>query len=160
MAERNFTLVFYYVPEDKDDVDVPNAFGIKKAIQDLRLTDIQAQFPLEGQYHFRFKYKHGTEYVWLDLVNPNCKIPMIDGRIVMKVTRKSWTNSDSSRSFSVPVDQPMTVPVKSQPPPAKKGPLLEGLDSPKIAPAEAPFRMDSVPIVKNVTFGESSKKHK
>ena len=151
MSERNFTLVFYYVPEDKDDVDVPNAFGVKKAIQDLRLTDIQAQFPLEGQYHFRFKYKHGTEYVWLDLVNPNCKIPIVDGRIVMKVTRKTWSN-DSAKQFSVPESTPVEkviIPqVKTQVP--KKGMLLEGLDSPKIIPAEQPFRVDSLPQSKNV----------
>ncbi len=33
MAE-NFTPILYYVPEDKDDVEVPNAFGIKKFLQD------------------------------------------------------------------------------------------------------------------------------
>ena len=96
MAEKNFTLMLYYVPEDKDDIDVPNAFGIKKAIDDIRLTDVQSQFPLEGQYHFRFKYKYGSEYVWLDLVNPNCKIPTVDGQVIMKVTRKSWGTEPST----------------------------------------------------------------
>ncbi len=102
MAE-NFTLILYYVPEDKDDVDVPNAFGIKKSLQDLRLSDIQSHFPLEGRYYFRFKYKHGSEYVWLDLVNPNCKIPTVDGRVVMKATRRSWAADSSPSSGILPI---------------------------------------------------------
>ncbi len=90
MADGEFTLIYYYVPEDLDDMDIFNAFGIRKAIPDLRLADIQSQFPLPGQYQFRFKYKQGTEYVWLDLVNPNCKIPAVDGKVIVKATRKSW----------------------------------------------------------------------
>jgi hypothetical protein len=51
------TLVFYYIPEDKDELAIPNAFGIPKAVDEICLSDIEKHFPLEGQYIFRFKYK-------------------------------------------------------------------------------------------------------
>ena len=69
MSKKDFTLLFYYVPEYKDDIKILNAFGIKKTLDDLRLSNIKEQFPLEGHYHFRFKYRYGPEYVWLDLNN-------------------------------------------------------------------------------------------
>jgi len=151
MSERPFTLIFYYVPEDKDELDVPNAFGIKKSLGDIRLGDIQSQFPLEGQYHFRFKFKHGNEYVWLDLMNPNCKLPTFDGKVTMKVTRKTWGNEGNSKSYSsdgekIPAPEiPMAPPTKTSQP-AKKGILLEGLDSPKLIPDNAPtFEINSLP---------------
>ena len=90
MAAKEFTLLFYYVPQDKDDLDAPNAFGIAKSMQNLILADVQEKFPLAGRYYFRFKYKHNDEYVWLDLVNPNCKIPSVDGHVFIKATRISW----------------------------------------------------------------------
>lgn len=53
------TLVFYYIPEDKDELSIPNAYGIPKAVDDIYLSDIEKHFPLEGSYIFRFKYKVG-----------------------------------------------------------------------------------------------------
>ena len=96
MVDRNFTLIYYYVPEDMDDIDVPNAFGIKKGMQDICVSDIQACFPMEGRYHFRFKYKYGTEYVWMDVPKPDSKPPIVDGKIVFKATRKSWEGKTSN----------------------------------------------------------------
>ena len=141
MSGKNFTLIFYYVPEDKDDLGMPNAFGIKKSIDELRITDIKEQFPLEGQYHFRFKYKHGSDLVWLDLVNSNCKLPTFNGQIFMKVTRKSWsTNSKESSSvpqYSYTNGNDHTV---------KKSGLLDGLDSPATIPTPSPPPVGTMPL--------------
>ena len=137
MSSKNFTLLFYYVPEDKDDVDAPNAFGIKKSIEELRLNDVKEQFPLEGQYYFRFKYKHGSEYVWLDLVNTNCKLPTVDGRIIMKATRKTWSTTGSTQQHSQ---------ANGYSNPSSKAKLLEGLDSPATVPAPGPSHVNPMSL--------------
>lgn len=31
-TQKNFTLIFYIVPQDNDDIEVPNAFGYFKII--------------------------------------------------------------------------------------------------------------------------------
>jgi hypothetical protein len=57
--------VYYYVPEDLDDLAMPNAFAIPKAVDAITLTDIETLFPLQttqenpSGFHFRFKYKYG-----------------------------------------------------------------------------------------------------
>jgi len=84
----NFCLVFYYIPEDRDELTVPNAFALSKQLNDVTLTDIVEAFPLDGEFFFRFKYKYNDLSVWLDLSNKACKVPKCDGKIIMKVTRK------------------------------------------------------------------------
>ncbi len=39
MSEQRsgFTLVFYYVPEDKDELSTPNAFAVPKAQDEITL---------------------------------------------------------------------------------------------------------------------------
>eukprot|EP00826_Nyctotherus_ovalis_P046319 TRINITY_DN521_c0_g1_i14.p2 TRINITY_DN521_c0_g1~~TRINITY_DN521_c0_g1_i14.p2 ORF type:complete len:149 (-),score=30.42 TRINITY_DN521_c0_g1_i14:201-647(-) len=140
MSGNTLTLIFYYVPEDHDDIDVPNAFGIKKPMDDIRIIDIRDTFPLEGQYHFRFKYKYDSQYVWLDLSNPNCKLPTVDGRIVMKASRKSWKGQ---RLHNLPDE------VQS----SKK--LIEGLDSPAAVPATGPAHVN--PMSLNVSIENHSR---
>ena len=39
--QKAFTLVFYYVPEDKDELTMPNAYAIPKAVNDITLADIE-----------------------------------------------------------------------------------------------------------------------
>ena len=39
-----FTLVFYYIPEDKDELTMPNAFAVQKEITDITLADIETLF--------------------------------------------------------------------------------------------------------------------
>lgn len=88
-------MVYYYVPEDMDDLAMPNAFAIPKNVSDITLADIESLFPLEGggeAYHFRFKYKYNGQSVWLDLSNKACKVPKVENRIIMKVTRKQPKN--------------------------------------------------------------------
>ena len=52
----SFTMIYYHIPEDFDDPEQPNAFGIGKAIDEILLSDIKRLFPIQGTYHFRFKY--------------------------------------------------------------------------------------------------------
>ncbi len=88
--------MYYYVPEDMDDLAMPNAFAIPKNLNDITLSDIESAFPLDGEncggFHFRFKYKYNGTSVWLDLANKTCKVPKVDNRIIMKVTRKQAKN--------------------------------------------------------------------
>ena len=44
------TLVFYHIPEDKDDLQMPNAFAVPKDVKTITLNDIEKLFPLEGEY--------------------------------------------------------------------------------------------------------------
>ena len=81
-------MVFYYIPEDKDELSTPNAFLIRKAINEVTLEMIESQFPMEGDFIFRFKYNHSGANVWLDLSNKKCSVPKYENRIIMKVTRK------------------------------------------------------------------------
>jgi hypothetical protein len=46
MSEKPFTLVYYYIPEDLDDPQMPNAFAISKQAEDVTLADIETDFPL------------------------------------------------------------------------------------------------------------------
>ena len=87
------------MPEDLDDLSMPNAFAVPKNVNEITLTDIESLFPLEGggaEYHFRFKYKYNGQSVWLDLNNKTCKVPKVDNRIIMKVTRKNAKNGKYS----------------------------------------------------------------
>ena len=43
----------------------------------------------EGGFIFRFKYKVNDSNVWLDLTNRKCKVPKVDAKIILKVTRKN-----------------------------------------------------------------------
>ena len=90
--------MFYYVPEDYDELSMPNAFAVPKQLADITLQDIEQVFPL-SQYEskvdgadpfiFRFKYKYNGNSVWLDLNNKKVKVPKCDGKIIMKVTRRN-----------------------------------------------------------------------
>lgn len=88
MADKPFTLVYYYIPEDFDDPQMPNAFAVQKQSDQITLTDIESTFPLPGDYIFRFRYKYANQNVWMDLANKKCKVPKADNRIFLKVTRK------------------------------------------------------------------------
>jgi hypothetical protein len=108
MSKATITLIQYYVPEDKDDISIMNAFVISKPLADIKLSDIIESFPLEGVYHFRFKYSFKGEFVWLDLNNANCKPPQASGAIVMKATRISW-GSKRTHKKSLSSDTPPKV---------------------------------------------------
>lgn len=82
------TIVYYYIPEDRDELAVPNAFVIPKNLDDITLDDVEEYFSLKGEFIFRFKYKYQGKSVWLDLSNRQCKVPKYEEKIIMKVTRK------------------------------------------------------------------------
>ena len=81
-------MVYYWVPEDKDELSMPNAFILRRPLAEVTLEMIENEFPLRGEFVFRFKYSHTGQTVWLDLSNKRCPVPKYDNRIIMKVTRK------------------------------------------------------------------------
>ncbi len=48
------THIFYYVPEDNDDLKQLNCFIVNKDTDRVTLVDVRNGFPLAGDYHFRF----------------------------------------------------------------------------------------------------------
>lgn len=86
------TLVYYYIPEDNETHDKLNAFIIYKNLDGIKLDDIKENFPLPGEYIFRFKFKIQNSDIWIDLSTD--VIPKYEGKIIMKVARLSWTSKD------------------------------------------------------------------
>ena len=87
------TLIYYYVPEDHDDPDYPNVFGIMVNKQTVRLQHLYEQFPLKGSYIFRFKVMYDNAVAWLDLPDLEAKLPTYKDKIMIKVTRISWESN-------------------------------------------------------------------
>ncbi len=94
------SLIYYFVPEDKEDQEKLNAFIIYKDIDSLRLRDITENFPLPGQYYFRFKFKFDNKNVWIDFNNEDAKLPRLDNKIIIKATRVSWISDEKEESNS------------------------------------------------------------
>ena len=90
------TMIYYTIPEDFDDFEQPNAFGIGKPIAEIKLSDIKRLFPIEGTYHFRFKYVSNKNTLWMDLKDDQSIAIAYQNNIVMKVTRSSWESSSVS----------------------------------------------------------------
>ena len=85
------SVIRYFVPEDKDIEDKPNAFMIYKNTKDIRLNDIRENFPLPGEYHFRFKFDFKGKAYWLDFNKEETALPLFkDKHIIIKVNRISW----------------------------------------------------------------------
>jgi hypothetical protein len=38
---KPFSLIYYYIPEDKDDLTTPNAFAISKTMNEVTLQDVE-----------------------------------------------------------------------------------------------------------------------
>lgn len=94
------TLVYYYVPEDKDDPEVPNVFGINIKKDDIRLKHLHENFPIAGEYIFRFKVLYENNIAWLDLPDPNAKIPSFKDKIMVKASRVSWETKRTVEKMS------------------------------------------------------------
>lgn len=92
------TIIHYYIPEDREEQDKPNAFIIYKDQESIKLKDIHENFPVPGNYYFRFKYKHQNKNIWLDVNNENAKLPNFEDKIFMKVTRVNWNEHESMLS--------------------------------------------------------------
>eukprot|EP00933_Yihiella_yeosuensis_P044532 TRINITY_DN39774_c7_g1_i1.p1 TRINITY_DN39774_c7_g1~~TRINITY_DN39774_c7_g1_i1.p1 ORF type:complete len:169 (+),score=36.79 TRINITY_DN39774_c7_g1_i1:64-570(+) len=121
------TLIFYHVPGDGDEEGMPNAFPILKSDGRIFLQDIRGKFPLPGTYHFRFKMKWGSEVsqvAWMDVTNEASQVPMIDGKVICKVTRVSW-EAKNAKAAAAPAASPtngvQAKPAQPPPPPADMG---------------------------------------
>ena len=86
----NFTMVFYFIPQDSENIQDLNAFGIQKDIGQITQGDIRNLFPLPGIYHFRFRNYIDGKIAWMDLNADECKALVWQGKIIMKVTRVGW----------------------------------------------------------------------
>lgn len=112
----SFTMVYYHIPEDFDDAEQPNAFGIGKAVDEIKLSDIKRLFPIVGQYHFRFKHVSQKTTLWMDLNDDEAKAISFQGKIVIKATRISWESSaqPSQPVTHRPQPQPVPAPVQTK----------------------------------------------
>ena len=84
------TLIYYHVPEDNDDPDTPNVFGVMINKNNIRLQHLYDYFPLKGSYIFRFKVMYDSSIAWLDLPDLDSKLPTYRDKIMIKATRTSW----------------------------------------------------------------------
>jgi len=92
MNNQQLTPIHYYIPEDKDETEKLNLFMVYKDVDSLRYNDIKDNFPLPGSYYFRFKFKMNNQIVWIDLTNQGAPIPRFDNKIIVKVSRLSWSS--------------------------------------------------------------------
>lgn len=134
-----FTMIYYYVPEDLDDQDILNGFAVPKS-SDVTLGDIRASFPLEGQYHFRFKHLYQKNPVWMDINNDSCKVPIFNGKIIAKATRISWESQKKASAQPAATEPPAPTVQPSSPkqvPPPAQSMNIFGSDTHK--PPEAQY---------------------
>lgn len=95
------TIIRYFVPEDRDTEEKPNAFVIYKPIADIKLCDVRDCFPLPGEYHFRFKFELNKKVVWLDFNKEEAKLPLFNNKVIIKVTRLSWNKEVNTNENQV-----------------------------------------------------------
>ena len=48
------TQVYYFVPEDAESGKQLNCFIVRRPVESITLGQIREDFPLPGEYHFRF----------------------------------------------------------------------------------------------------------
>ena len=92
------SFIYYFIPEDKDSIEKMNIFMIPKDYKNLRLNDIKENFPLPGNYYFRFKFEFNGKEVWIDFNNPNGNLPKFEGKIIMKVQRIAWEEQNNNNN--------------------------------------------------------------
>ena len=93
---RTMALIYYHIPEDGDTLTDINAFAIPKHQDEVTLSDIRGLFPIEGDYHFRFRNRVAGNAVWLDVGNEASTLPTYEGKIIVKVTRITWNAPQQS----------------------------------------------------------------
>lgn len=96
------TFAYYFIPEDREDQEKLNVFIIYKDFRDVRLSDIKENFPIPGEYYFRFKFEFNKKNVWIDFSNLNSSLPQFQQKIIMKVTRLSWENKKEEPNNDFP----------------------------------------------------------
>ncbi|OQS04702.1 hypothetical protein THRCLA_03076 [Thraustotheca clavata] len=99
----------YFIPDDGDSPDHLNVFPLPKA-SSLTVAHLKKDFPLPGEFHFRFKMAFEGTYVWLDAADDE-PVPEYNGVVISKISRISKATE--------------TIPVKTKevpkaiPPPPK-----------------------------------------
>lgn len=90
----SITQVYYFVPEDAESGKQFNCFIVRRPAESITLAQIREDFPLPGDYHFRFQYAYQSSNckIWLDLPSENSFVPQIDQEIRIKATRLSWVD--------------------------------------------------------------------
>lgn len=85
---------FYYLQgEDGEDRSHPNAFRLSGVAPgaDVTLNDVLKSFPLKNPqaFHFRFRLNSskGGTFFWLDVTQPSQKVPVVGGRVIIKLLR-------------------------------------------------------------------------
>eukprot|EP00406_Dinophysis_acuminata_P056890 CAMPEP_0179299218 /NCGR_PEP_ID=MMETSP0797-20121207/46401_1 /TAXON_ID=47934 /ORGANISM="Dinophysis acuminata, Strain DAEP01" /LENGTH=136 /DNA_ID=CAMNT_0021008641 /DNA_START=108 /DNA_END=515 /DNA_ORIENTATION=- len=112
------TVVYYWIPGDDDEQDNPNAFEVmQRDAGGVRLRDIRARFPLPGGYHFRFRMKWESGYIWMDVTNDDSTVPISESGIFAKVLRLSWGGGVPASSPSRPA--PAAAPALARDPAAR-----------------------------------------
>ena len=114
------TFVCYHLPSDRDDPEHPNAFQINKPVEDVTLQDVKDNFPLPGNYHFRFRVRMGdsNNSYWMDITDGSRIVPAFGPRrIIAKVLRLSWQgpSHDHKPPVHAPLTQAKQLPTQSPP---------------------------------------------
>ena len=88
------TQVYYFVPEDAESGKQMNCFIVRRPANSITLRQLREDFPLPGEYQFRFEYHYQSSSckVWLDLPSEESLVPLTEGEIRVKATRLSWSN--------------------------------------------------------------------
>ena len=63
---------------------------IPKPANQITITDIKTNFPLQGEYVFRCKTRHNKLPIFVDVLNEGEAVPQFEGKIVLKANRTSW----------------------------------------------------------------------
>ena len=92
------TFVYYFIPEDNELETSMNVFMIYKNYKDVKISDIKENFPVPGEYYFRFKFDYNGKKVWIDFNNPNGNLPKFEGKIIMKVQRIAWEEQNNNNN--------------------------------------------------------------
>lgn len=105
----------------------------------IRYQHIEEQFPLRGQYIFRFKVMHDNNVVWLDLQDPQSRLPTFKERVFVKATRISWDPSEHVKNpYKFEAEKTkVTAPPEVQPKQASNIELLS--DPPAPQPKQSTF---------------------
>eukprot|EP00949_MAST-11_sp_MAST-11-sp1_P005434 g5434.t1 len=89
-SRRAVEPVFYYIPDDGDQLSHPNVFLLPKEEMnggDVSVGYVRSRFPLPGDFHFRFKSSFKKTFVWEDGCVESEACPRFGGHIFMKVSR-------------------------------------------------------------------------
>eukprot|EP00747_Dinoflagellata_sp_TGD_P189535 gnl/TRDRNA2_/TRDRNA2_49961_c0_seq1.p2 gnl/TRDRNA2_/TRDRNA2_49961_c0~~gnl/TRDRNA2_/TRDRNA2_49961_c0_seq1.p2 ORF type:complete len:188 (+),score=49.32 gnl/TRDRNA2_/TRDRNA2_49961_c0_seq1:185-748(+) len=117
--------VYYYLPSDNDEEEHPNTFSVVQQGKGIKLRDIKARFPLPGSYHWRFKMKWESAFVWMDVTNEDSIVPVFGEKIIAKVLRLNWDGGAQpppgntvAASPTAGAQQPQAAPSPPPPPPS------------------------------------------